>query len=89
MSYYCRGDGFDAKHCATYEGLTQCSYCKWYEAGSGLPHYPVPVTLDIADTSIGWAVLSGCPCKGCCTVCCDNFTDQLWDDYYRSLPEGM
>jgi hypothetical protein len=62
----------------------QGAYIKGYREGN----YPVPVTLDIADSSIGWTLLSGCPCDGCCTVCCSNFIDQLWDDYYLSCPEG-
>ncbi|SRR6266852_7369863 len=43
--YYCRGEasGF-YNHCSQhkYPATEQCHYCKWYEAGNGLPHYPVP-----------------------------------------------
>ena len=31
-------------HCAQMT-LTQCSYCKWYQDGNGMPRFPVPAII--------------------------------------------
>jgi len=50
-NYYCIAS--HVVHCSTTHHR-QCSYCKWYEAGNGGPHYSVPAIPLTVDYSFGW-----------------------------------
>lgn len=58
-TYTCLAEDKHAlSHCQ--EGrLLQCDYCKWYEAGNGAPHYPVPAIR--CGYEIGWSLSSAEP----------------------------
>lgn len=46
------------------------------------PNYPMPATLDNADTATGWYILSSCPhYNGPCKVCITKWEDQMLYDF--------
>lgn len=53
-----------------------------YVQGKEPPNYPMPVTLDNAETATNWFVLSSCPHKdGPCWACLDKWEDQMLYDF--------
>lgn len=65
------------------DGLLQNDRNADYPSGRSKPNYPMPATLDNADTSLNWLNLALCPLyyEGKqdvpCEVCIDRFLDAL------------
>lgn len=53
-----------------------------YELGYRSPNYPMPATLDDAESALNWLMLSSCPHKdGPCNICIGKFIDQILYDF--------
>jgi len=47
MSYVCRAQDNVALSACHEQGLHQCAYCAWYQAGHGDRHYQLPATVEL------------------------------------------
>lgn len=57
-----------------------------YRQGKAKPNYPMPATIDNAESAMNWINLGACPYywrdgKTPCSSCIDKFIDQLLYDF--------